>query len=193
MEIYERKKKWINKVNWIKSIIIYLILLVVFFLLFYFLGKQTDLIRPIITSFVVSTLLAISFIYTSILNYENYIIVINKKKRYLIIEQKETFFLDTDVKIKRLKDYKSKQDITEIISKPEKNIGINVYEIDKCDMIKEKNKFYILKLEGINNKWTYVDKGKTIDYKLDKKEENRTIVIYKDIDNYKELIDSIKG
>ena len=193
MEIYERKIKWINKVNWIITIIVYMILLIVFFLLFYFLlGKQTELVRPIITSIIVSTLLIISFIYSSILKYENYMIAINKKKKYLIIEQKETDFFYTDVKIKRLKDYNNRQDIEELISKPEKNIGINVYEIDKCDMIKEKNKSYILKVKGTNNKWAYKESKKTVDYSLTKKEEERKIVIYKDIDNYDELIKDIK-
>lgn len=193
MEIYERKIKWINKVNWIITIIVYIILLIVFFLLFYFLlGKQTELVRPIITSIIVSTLLIISFIYSSILKYENYMIAINKKKKYLIIEQKESDFLYTDVKIKRLKDYNNRHDIEELISKPEKNIGINVYEINKCDMIKEKNKSYIFKVNGINNKWIYKESKKTVEYSLTKKEEERKIVIYKDIDNYDELIKDIK-
>ena len=193
MEIYERKTKWSNKVNWIIAITMYMILLIVFFLLFYFLlGKQTELVRPIITSIIVSTLLVISFVYSSVLKYEDYMIVISKKKKYLIIEQKESDFIYSDANIKRLKDYNNRHDIEELISKPEKNIGINVYEINKCDMIKEKNKRYLLRVKGTNNKWIYKENKKTIDYSLSKKEEERKIVIYKDIDNYDELIKDIK-
>ena len=195
MKVYNRKNdlKWSKRVKWPKAIILFVILITILFLLFFFvIGGKTLLLRAILTSLVISGLITFGYIYTSVLNYEEVTPVIKDKELYLIIKQREKDFYDTDVKRKVDIDYSNEKELSKILSKDNKNIGLAVLKVSKYDIIKEGKDIYYIRVEGSINKWSFYEKKKQFGYELVEKEDKRVIKIDSSYNNYKELIKFIK-
>ena len=195
MKVYNRKEnvKWSKRVKWLKAIILFIILVTILFLLFYFIiGGKTLLLRAILTSLVMSGLITFGYIYSSVLNYEEVTPVIKDKELYLIINQREKDFYDTDIKRKTDIDYKDEKELSKVLSKDNKNIGLAVLKASKYDIIKESKETYLIKVEGTINKWKFYEKNKKFGYELVELNDKRVIKIDDSYTNYKELIKFIK-
>ena len=195
MKIYDTKPnlKWQKKVKWPKTIIIFVaILLISFIFLFLIIGKQTLLVRAILTSLIISSLISFGYALSCVLNYEEIIPVIYKKELYLIIKQRETDFYDTDIKRHLDLNLEDEKEVSKVLSKNNKKIGLASLKVSKCEIIKEKKDKCIVKLEGTLNKWEYYEKKKEFGYELKESKHKRKITIDKTYKNYKDLIKTIK-
>ncbi len=193
MTIYRRpKKKWYQKVKWLKNILIAIAIFIVLFLILYFwIGSSTELIRAIITSFAISILLSINNVYSNVLNYEEFIIINKDKKIILLSNQREPDFYDTDVKYKRIEKFDNDK-IDNLIDNIDRNIGIKVLNVDKYDIIKEKNKYIVAEITGKENKWFYEEVKKKPSYKLKENKVTKKYIIDNSFNDYKELVKLFK-
>ena len=73
-----------------------------------------------------------------------------------------------------------------------KNIGINIYLIDKYDIIKVDNKYIKVKLEGTIKKWDRKLVKRRCEYFLIEEKEERIVTIDNRFDKYDELIKLFK-
>jgi len=193
MKVYKRKLKWKDKVNWRKVILMFLLISIIgFLILFYVVGSGTELIRAIITSILIGLLLTISTIVSSILYYDDFTILVDNKKKYLICNQDENFFFDAKGNAKRVKDYDTDEKVVEAFNNLEKNIGIDIYQIDKYDIIKVDDKYIRIKLDGTIRKWDRKLEKRRCDYYLVEEKEERIITIDNRFENYDELVKIFK-
>lgn len=188
-----KKVKWQDKVKIIKSIILFVLLFILLFLLLYFVvGGKTLLLRAIITSLVIALLITAGYITSCILNYEEYIPVIKDKELYIIIKQRETDFYDTDIKRKIDIDFEDEKEVSKVLSKDNKNVGLAFLKVSDCDIIKEKNDNYKIRVKGVLTKWKFYDRKKSFGYELKDFDHKRIIYIDNTYKDYKELIKFIK-
>lgn len=195
MKYYNKKDNlnWPKRVKWPKAIILFIILLVFFFILLYFIiGGKTLLLRASLTSLVISSLITFGYIYSSVLNYEEVTFVIKDKELYLVIKQREKDFYDTDIKRKLDVDYDNEKEMSKVLSKDNKNIGLAVLKASKYDIIKESKDIYLIKIEGTLNKWSFYDRKKQFGYELVEVPNKRVVKVDNNFNNYKDLIKFIK-
>ena len=193
MKVYKRKLKWKDKVNWRKVILMFLLVSIVgFLILFYVVGSGTELVRAIITSIIIGLLLTISNIVSSIIYYDDFTVLVDNKKKYLLCNQDENFFFDAKGNAKRVKDYDTDEKAIEAFDNLEKNIGIDIYQIDKYDIIKVDDKYIRIKLDGTIKKWDRKLEKRRCDYYLVEEKEERIITIHNRFENYDELIKIFK-
>ena len=193
MKIYKRELKWKDKVNWRKVIILFFIMAIVGFLMFYFvIGGKTLLGRAIITSLIIAVLLTISNILTSIIKYDDFIVLVDNKKKYLICDQDENFFFDVDGKPQRVRRLKNDKEVLEVFNDLEKNIGLDIYEIDKYDIIKREDNYMTLELHGSIKKWDRKIVKRRCEFSLIEEKEDRIITIDNRFDKYDELVKTFK-
>ncbi len=193
MKVYKRKLKWKDKVNWRKVILMFLLVSIVgFLILFYVVGSGTELVRAIVTSFIIGLLLTISNIVSSIIYYDDFTVLVDNKKKYLLCNQDENFFFDAKGNAKRVKDYDTDEKVIEAFNNLEKNIGIDIYQIDKYDIIKVEDKYMIIKLDGTIKKWDRKLEKRRCEYFLVEEKEERMIIIDNRFENYDELVKIFK-
>ncbi len=193
MKVYKRKLKWKDKVNWRKVILLFFIVAIVgFLILFYIVGSGTELRRAIGTSIIISLLIAICNIISSVIYYDDFIVLLDNKKRYLLCNQDENFFFDASGNAKRVRDYDTDDKAIDAFNNLKKNIGINSYLIDKYDIIKVDNKYIKVKLEGTIKKWDRKLVKRRCEYFLIEEKEERIVTIDNRFDKYDELIKLFK-
>lgn len=195
MKIYNLKGivKWYKRVKWYIPVLVFIISSVLFFLFFYFLlSGETNLIRSIITSLVITILITFDSIYTQVINFEEKTVVIKDKKISLIITQRERDFYGTDVKRKIDDDRSDKKVVDDILENQSKYLGISIYSVDKYDIIKISNNKLLLKLDGKYSKWKYVEEKKTAKFILSKKNKKMKLLIDDKYDDYESLIKYFK-
>jgi len=196
MKIYniKDKVKWTKRVKWLKALIMFIIIIAILFPLLYFVvGEQTELLRAIITSLVISSLITGGYIYSNVLSYEPVTYVVDGKKLFLIIEQKEKDFYNTNIELNRNIDYENKDTIKKLLSMKDKITGIAIFEAKKYDIIKEKDNKCKVSFEGVYNTWKYYDRKKDdFGYEMKSFDKKKVTTIDDKYNDYKELIEFIK-
>ena len=195
MKIYNLngEVKWTKRVKVIIPILVFIIANAVLFPFFYIiLSDSTELLRSILTSLVISTLITLDSIYTQVLNYEKKTVVIKNKKIYLITIQKETDFYGTDIKRNIDVDLSKKDVVDDILENQNKYVGISLYKIDKYGIINNRDSKLKLKIEGIYTKWKYKEEKRKAKYVLIDKNKKSKLIIDNKYENYEELIKYLK-
>lgn len=196
MKIYNLKGtvKWNKRVKILTPILVFLIVNLLFIPFLYFvLSESADLLRSILTSLVVSLLATFDAVYSQVLKYEEKTVVIDDKKIYLIIKQRETDFYGFDIKRKIDIDLSDKKVIDDILKNQNKYLGISLFKADNYDIIKISDDKVSLKMNGKYTKWIHKRKKKEEVFILDTKDKKFNIQIDDKYDNYKELIKYFKG
>lgn len=192
MKIYNLKEepKVKDKINFLFPLIVFILLSILLFPFFYYvLSEQTELLRSIITSLVISLLIGIDIIISRILSYEKKTIVIDKNDINILMVQKETDFYGTDVKRKIDIDYKDKDTIKDVINNQDKYIGLSLFDVNSYNVLKKNDKYVIIVFDGTISKWKYKEENKVPKYVLFTKNKKIKMKIDEKYDNIKEMID----
>ena len=187
MKIYKYNKnsiKWYKKINYVGLIIIIILTFAISLLFFNYIGD--DFARALSTSIKVTILIFLYFFIGNFLEHRDTVYVVDKDKTKFIERQK-----GVDGSILNNMEYKDVIDNTkesEILKNSEKYEGINTGTIEKVLKIrKSSNKAKVItnvkaKLWKIHGLFT-IKKTELVE-----KEYKKKFVIYKDYDNYEELI-----
>ncbi len=192
MKVYNKKKtRWYKKVRFIPTVIAssFLFLLLIF-LFFCILSGNTNLIRSIITSVIITILLTFDIVYSQVLKYEEKIPVVKGQTLYLLIYQKITDFFDTDIKIDLKVDLNDENDVEKVIDKQDDYVGLSLFKVDKVRTGKHKNSYL---LDGVIKEWSFKETKDTCEYILVEKNKCVKINIDDDYYEYKDLIEYLNN
>lgn len=194
MEIFRSDKsnsKIYEKINYIKMLIVIVLSFLLFTLFLYYIGKQQNLDRAVITSFVISLLLGIGSVIGDIL--EN-------RSRVFCIDKDEIGYLElhTDqvggafLRDKEYEDTLEKNGILEIYKNIQKYEGIDKGIIKNVISIKKKYNRMVVKAIVLEKQWKTSSFFTISKLYVVEKEKSKKIIIPNDYDNYNKLYKKLK-
>lgn len=186
---YNKNYKWYKKINYIKIIVLFIIILVGFFLLFNFFGQSKDMESAFKTSILVSLLITLGVIINDMIENRSAIYV-EKNKKVFVVERHIDFSGEV-ISEKTFNDLTSDDTKVENIMKDQKKYeGVDLFEIKKVNKIKKHSKLMCVYCEIEINEWIGKGGRFVIDhYELVKSMKKAKLVIPCDYNDYDELYD----
>lgn len=184
------KSEWYKKIDWLKLIIIFIVVLSLSFAFLYYLSLGQDLENAIITSLFIALLIGIEIFLIDFLENKDRIFLIedNKISYIEIHNQKDGKFL-SDLEYKKILKNNSPENIIKNLKKFE---GIDYGEIVKVNKISNRLNEIIVKVEVSGKVWKPYGKLTISDLKLEEKSCKRKLIISKDYTNFRELEKTFK-
>lgn len=181
----KKNNKWYKKIDWKRAIIYYIILFIICFLVFYWLGKDKYISNAIFTSIIISFLIILEFVLNDLIENRKKIFYTEKNNIFYIElhDQKDGKFIsDTDFD-EIIKNKKAKE-VYNNISDYE---GIDCGKIEKVLSVKKKsNKIVVVALVK-SKEWVPMGRITIKKLSLENKNKEKKIVIQNDFDNYDKL------
>ena len=181
----KNNKKWYQKINWKKIIIIFTIVLLICFFAFNYLGRNKDIVSALTRSIIIASLIIIELIVSDLVENRKKIIFLDKKDLFYveIHDQKDGKFIsdtDFDMMIKNRK-------IKEVYNNIEDYEGIDCGHIEEVLSIRKDNNRLVV-IANVNAKeWVPIGKITVKKLELQESNYNKKIIIPNDFDNYDEL------
>ncbi len=181
----KNNKKWYQKINWKKIIIIFTIVLLICFFAFNYLGRNKDIVSALTRSIIIASLIIIELIVSDLVENRKKIIFLDKKDLFYveIHDQKDGKFIsdtDFDMMIKNRK-------IKEVYNNIEDYEGIDCGHIKEVLSIRKDNNRLVV-IANVNAKeWVPIGKITVKKLELQERNYNKKIIIPNDFDNYDEL------
>lgn len=181
----KNNKKWYQKINWKKIIIIFTIVLLICFFAFNYLGRNKDIVSALTRSIIIASLIIIELIVSDLVENRKKIIFLDKKDLFYveIHDQKDGKFIsdtDFDMMIKNRK-------IKEVYNNIEDYEGIDCGHIEEVLSIRKDNNRLVV-IANVNAKeWVPIGKITVKKLELQERNYNKKIIIPNDFDNYDEL------
>lgn len=181
----KNNKKWYQKINWKKIIIIFTIVLLICFFAFNYLGRNKDIVSALTRSIIIASLIIIELIVSDLVENRKKIIFLDKKDLFYveIHDKKDGKFIsdtDFDMMIKNRK-------IKEVYNNIEDYEGIDCGHIKEVLSIRKDNNRLVV-IANVNAKeWVPIGKITVKKLELQERNYNKKIIIPNDFDNYDEL------
>lgn len=181
----KNNKKWYQKINWKKIIIIFTLVLLICFFAFNYLGRNKDIVSALTRSIIIASLIIIELIISDLVENRKKIIFLDKKDLFYveIHDQKDEKFIsdtDFDMMIKNRK-------IKEVYNNIEDYEGIDCGHIKEVLSIRKDNNRLVV-IANVNAKeWVPIGKITVKKLELQERNYNKKIIIPNDFDNYDEL------
>ena len=181
----KNNKKWYQKINWKKIIIIFTIVLLICFFAFNYLGRNKDIVSALTRSIIIASLIIIELIVSDLVENRKKIIFLDKKDLFYveIHDKKDGKFIsdtDFDMMIKNRK-------IKEVYNNIEDYEGIDCGHIKEVLSIRKDNNRLVV-IANVNAKeWVPIGKITVKKLELQESNYNKKIIIPNDFDNYDEL------
>lgn len=181
----KNNKKWYQKINWKKIIIIFTLVLLICFFAFNYLGRNKDIVSALTRSIIIASLIIIELIISDLVENRKKIIFLDKKDLFYveIHDQKDGKFIsdtDFDMMIKNRK-------IKEVYNNIEDYEGIDCGHIKEVLSIRKDNNRLVV-IANVNAKeWVPIGKITVKKLELQERNYNKKIIIPNDFDNYDEL------
>lgn len=159
MKIYscnERKVKWYKKVDWLKTILIFIILFALFFSFFhFFIGGVGMLSTAIATAFKISFFVTVGVVISYCISNRINLYVVKDDKVYVIYPH--SFGVEYDDGFVSYKEFrkvvKDEENILNILENTNKHTGIDVIKINKVVKVKKTKKNFKFVAEVLANEW----------------------------------------
>lgn len=194
MEYFRSNKnnsKIYEKINYIKMLIVIVVSFLLFTLFLYYIGKQQNLDRAVITSLIIALLLGIGSIIGDILENRSRVFVIKKDELgYLEIHTEKVggaFLRD-----KEYDEALDKFGIEEIYNNSYKYEGIDKGIINDIISIKKKYNRIVVRANVVEKQWRTSSFFTISKLYVVEKEKKKKLIIPNDYDNYNKLFKKMK-
>ncbi len=179
--------KWYKKIDFVWLFITTISVLVGTFLIFYFIGKGSNLSIAIKNSIIISFIIMINIILVNLLENRTTLYIFDKKIKYLQLHDAGDGKFLTDEDFNEVVNSSKPLDIYENIDKYE---GIDCGEIIKILKIKKRSNKIVLVAEVNSKEWKL--KGRfSSDLVLINKNYRKKFIIPNDYENYDELYENL--
>lgn len=146
MKIYscnEKKMKWYRKVDWLKTLLIFIVVFVAFFSFFhFFIGGVGMLSTAITTAFKISFFITLGVIISYCITNRINLYVVKDDNLYVIYPH--SFGVEYDDGIVSYKDFrkvvKDEENVLTILENVNKHTGIDVVKVNKVNKVKKHKK-----------------------------------------------------